>query len=332
MSINKIIVIGGSGFVGTYFCKLLKKKKIAFKIIDLKKSLQFPEHSIIGDVRDLKSMQENIFDTEIVINLAAVHTDNLNKRSTNYYNTNVLGAENIAKACSEKKINKIIFTSSVAVYGFADDNTSENGIINPFNEYGRTKFLAEERFREWNKLRNNSLIIIRPTVIFGEGNRGNVYNLFNQIAKRRFIMIGNGNNKKSLAYVRNFVEFLYLCTKIRQKYGLYNYVDEPNMDMNSLVSIVRNRLIGKNEVGLRLPFVAGLFLGKVFDLLSVINSKKFTISYIRIKKFCSTSDFTSSKNNIKEFKPPYTLREGIENTLKTEFIDPNPLEEVFFTE
>ena len=70
--------------------------------------------------------------------------------------------------CKEKAINKIIFTSTVAVYGFAGAGTDESGEIKPFNEYGRSKFEAEEIFRGWQKGQNSSLIIVRPTVIFGE--------------------------------------------------------------------------------------------------------------------------------------------------------------------
>ena len=74
----------------------------------------------------------------------------------------------------------------------------ENGTINPFNEYGRTKALAEDVYREWRAKdpENRSLIIIRPTVVFGEGNRGNVYNLLNQINSGAFAMIGNGKKQE----------------------------------------------------------------------------------------------------------------------------------------
>ena len=61
-----------------------------------------------------------------------------------YDEVNVQGSENICRACSELGIHKIIFTSSVAVYGFAPVGTDESGEINYFNDYGRTKFLAEE--------------------------------------------------------------------------------------------------------------------------------------------------------------------------------------------
>ncbi|MBL3955904.1 NAD-dependent epimerase/dehydratase family protein, partial [Bacteroides thetaiotaomicron] len=56
--------------------------------------------------------------------------------------------------------------------------------------------------REWN------IHILRPTVIFGEGNRGNVYNLLRQITSGRFLMVGDGENRKSMAYVGNVVAFI----------------------------------------------------------------------------------------------------------------------------
>ena len=81
-----------------------------------------------------------------MVNLAAVHRDD--NTSSEYYDTNVKGTENIIKIC-EEKYKKIIFTSSVAVYGFAPPNTGEDGKIEPFNDYGRTKFIAETKYQDW---------------------------------------------------------------------------------------------------------------------------------------------------------------------------------------
>ena len=102
----------------------------------------------------------------------------------------LMARKNVALVCLEKSIKKIVFTSTVAIYGFAEPGTDEGGAINPFNEYGRTKFEAEERLRAWKNRGDNALIIVRPTVIFGEGNRGNVFNLMNQIASGKFLMVG----------------------------------------------------------------------------------------------------------------------------------------------
>lgn len=327
---KKISIIGGSGFVGTNLCRQLSRKQKDFEIIDLKMSKQFPENCKIGDVRDIDSLY-NTISGDIVINLAAIHRDNVRDKSE-YQNTNVDGAENIAKVCTEKNINKIIFTSTVAVYGFAKPGTDEFGIINPFNEYGRTKYEAEEKLRFWQKQDENSLIIVRPTVIFGEGNRGNVFNLFNQIYLGRFFMIGKGKNKKSMAYIGNIVSFLEACITSKQNYGLYNYVDTPNLTMNELVSMVRLKLKRGNSVGLRMPYWLGLLLGYLADFISLISGKNMPVSSIRVKKFASSTEFKTSKAMLDGFEAPFLINDGIKRTLESEFISTDPHREIFFTE
>lgn len=327
---TKITIIGGSGFVGTNLCKLLLLKQQDFEILDIKRSKQFSNKCKIADVRDIASLRETI-SGNIVINLAAVHRDDV-RDTSEYYSTNVEGAENIAKVCEEKGIKKIIFTSTVAVYGFAEPGTDEHGRINPFNEYGRTKHKAEEKFREWRQRVNSSLIIIRPTVIFGEGNRGNVFNLLNQIASRRFLMIGSGKNKKSIAYIGNVTAFLDVCISSQIKYGVFNYVDTPDLTMNELVAQVRNDLTGATGVGLRIPYWLGMILGHAADIISYLTKKKLPISAIRVKKFASSTEFTSAKKDLSNFEPPYSVSEGINRTLQSEFVNPDPSREIFYTE
>lgn len=327
---KKITVIGGSGFVGTNLCRQLSLKQQDFEIIDLKMSNQFPEKCKIADVRDADTLRKTITG-DVVVNLAAVHRDDVRDRSE-YQRTNVDGAENVALVCDEKGIKKIVFTSTVAVYGFAEPGTDESGAINPFNEYGRTKFEAEEKLRGWHANGDKSLIIVRPTVIFGEGNRGNVFNLLNQIASGKFLMVGHGENKKSMAYIGNIVAFLEACVMTEQKYGVYNYVDTPDLTMNELVSQVRAKLQGKPGVGPRLPYWLGLVLGYTADFLAKLSGKNLPVSSIRVKKFASSTEFMTAKLNLDNFKPPFLLSDGIERTLQSEFIAPDPNREIFITE
>ena len=327
---KKITVIGGSGFVGTNLCRQLSLKQQDFEIIDLRMSNQFPEKCKIADVRDVDSLRAAMTGN-VVVNLAAVHRDDVRDKSE-YQRTNVDGAKNIAQICSEKRIKKIVFTSTVAVYGFAEPGTSESGKINPFNEYGRTKFDAEEKFRSWQEAEDNSLIIVRPTVIFGEGNRGNVYNLLNQIVSGKFVMVGRGENKKSMAYIGNVVAFLETCIASDRKYGVFNYVDTPDLTMNELVSQVRYTLKGKNGVGPRLPFWLGMILGYVADGVGKLTGKTLPVSSIRVKKFASSTEFRSAKNTLEGFEPPFQLTDGIVQTLQSEFVAPDPSREIFYTE
>jgi GlcNAc-P-P-Und epimerase len=326
----KVTVVGGSGFIGTHFCRRLTLLKIPFEIIDIKNSKTFPEKCKFGDVRDIETLRSTV-SGNVILNLAAIHRDDV-KDSTLYHETNVKGAENIAAVCTEKGIKKIIFTSSVAVYGLAKAGTGEDGKIDPFNEYGKTKFQAEETLRAWHANSSNSLIIVRPTVVFGEGNRGNVYNLLQQIASGKFIMVGSGKNKKSMAYIENLVMFLAATLEANNNYALFNYVDTPDLDMNELVRTVRKKILGKDNVGPRLPLWLGLSFGRMVDIIGKVTSRTFPISYLRVVKFCSKSSFSSSKETLNGFEPKYSLKDAIDRTLMSEFIDVNPDREIFYTE
>lgn len=269
---------------------------------------------------------------DVVINLAAEHKDNVTPPSL-YDLVNVEGARHVCNYCRTKNINKIVFTSSVAVYGFAPPGADETAALKPFNDYGRTKMEAEGIYRAWlaEDSENRSLVIVRPTVIFGEQNRGNVYNLFHQIATRRFIMFGSGTNRKSMAYIQNIAEFLEFSTQCGQGEHIYNYVDKPDLDMNTLVSRCRTVLFGKNNVGLRLPGLLGAMIGLGFDALSTITGKKRSVSSIRVKKFMATTSFETSIGEL-DFSPSFTLEKGIERTLRYEFLEDHNSEEVFHSE
>jgi GlcNAc-P-P-Und epimerase len=325
-----ISVIGGSGFIGSKLCSILESNNKTFEIIDKNLSESFPLHTKIIDVRDKNLLSKSI-DGSVIVNLAAEHRDDVTPVSL-YDEVNVQGSRNVCEVAELKGIEKIIFTSSVAVYGFAPIGTDESGEINYFNDYGRTKYEAELIYKEWQAKDpiKRSLIIIRPTVVFGERNRGNVYNLFKQIAVGKFIMVGKGLNRKSLAYVENVAAFLEFCLNFGPGVHIYNYVDKPDLDMNTLVFNV-NKAIGKNNnINLRLPYFLGYSAGKVFDFVSFISGKKFSISSIRVKKFCSDSSFHTNLDNT-GFKRPFSLEEGIYKTIKHEFID-KVKGEVFFTE
>ena len=145
-------------------------------------------------------------------------------------------------------------------------------------------------------------------------------------------MVGKGKNKKSMAYIGNVVAFLVACIDTEQKYGIYNYIDTPDLTMNELVSQVRLKLKGKNDVGLRLPYWLGMALGYTADLVSAIIRTKLPVSSIRVRKFVSSTEYHSSKDKLEKFEAPFSLAFGLQRTLHREFIDPNPIRDIFYTE
>jgi len=314
----KITIIGGSGFIGFYLVKNLKGIGYEVKNIDKSISPEYPEITTIADIRDAETLSSKLDKSDWLILLAAEHADNVTPTSL-YYDVNVNGAKNVIDIAEQKGIKKILFTSTVAVYGLNKVNPTEHSPTDPFNHYGKSKFQAEEIFRQWynEKPTERSLVIIRPTVVFGPGNIGNVYNLLHQIAINKFLMIGKGNNKKSMSYVENVASFINYCIRHDLKgYNLFNYADKPDLTTKELVhqaEIALNRKI----LPVRVPYFAGLLGGYCFDFLAKITNRKFSISSVRIKKFCATTQFSSVHVEQTGFKPDYSLTEGLEITIKS---------------
>jgi nucleoside-diphosphate-sugar epimerase len=330
---KNVNVIGGSGFIGTRLIRRLRNNStFQSKIIDKMPSKAFPDLVVLCDVRSAEQLRDSIVDGAVIVNLAAEHRDDVRPLSL-YDEVNVWGAKNICTVAREKGVRTIIFTSTVAVYGFAKLGTDESGKIAPFNEYGRTKFEAEQLFKLWQAEdpTERTLVIIRPTVVFGEQNRGNVYNLLRQIASDKFVMVGNGENRKSIAYVENVAAFIECSISFKPGVHIYNFIDKPDVTMNTLVRNV-NQILGRpGRIGFRLPFAVGYLIGKGFDLVATISGKKFAISSIRVKKFCANSVYNTSIDKT-GFAPPVPLEQALAQTVRYEFVESHEHESVFYTE
>lgn len=329
---DKVCFVGASGFVGTRLIELVKGD-FYLKNVDKQQSHFFPELTVLGDVRDLSSMEAELAGFDTVVLLAAEHRDDVSPTSL-YYDVNVQGTRNVLAAMNKNGVKNIIFASSVAVYGLNKVNPDESHPKDPFNHYGKSKWQAEEVLREWynEEPDSRSLTIIRPTVIFGERNRGNVYNLLKQIAGGKFAMVGSGTNYKSMAYVGNIVEFIkYKLLNVEKGYEVYNYVDKPDLNMNQLVAEVEKSL-DKKVPSVHIPYAAGMLGGFCFDLLSKVTGKKYAISSVRVKKFCATTQFDATKVHSSGFTAPYTLSEGLDRTLKYEFVHDKKDDVTFITE
>lgn len=319
----KIALIGASGFVGTRLLSLLKEdNKYELTNIDLLPSHFFNDITIIGDVREQAQMDEKLAGFDCVVLLAAQHRDDVSPTSL-YYDTNVGGMKVTLKAMEKNGISRLVFFSSVAVYGLNKDNPDESFTPDPFNHYGKSKWQAEQVLQDWYKTHQDwNVNIIRPTVIFGERNRGNVYNLLKQISSGRFLMVGKGNNVKSMAYVGNVVAFVkFMIENVKEGYNVFNYIDKPDMTMNELVPHV-GKVLGKQIPAIHFPYWLGMLGGKCFDLLAWVLHKKLAISSVRVKKFCATTQFDASKVATSGFVPPYSLAEGLTRTLEFEFVHP----------
>lgn len=322
----RIAIIGGSGFVGSRLSSVIRDVKIFDKRIVSDDGYM--------DITIKATFREALYAVDSVVLLAAEHRDDVSPVSK-YYETNVQGTLNVLEEMDRVGCKHLIFTSSVAVYGLNKVNPDESHPVDPFNHYGKSKWEAEKVIKAWydKDPEGKSVTIIRPTVIFGEKNRGNVYNLLKQIASGKFLMIGKGQNRKSMAYVGNVVAFIKHRLELAEEgYHVFNYIDKPDLTMTSLLRVIEKSL-NKSIPSVRIPVWLGYFGGCGFDVLAFLTRKNLAISSVRVKKFVATTQFDATKVQSSGFKAPFTLEEGMDRTLNYEFVqERSDDDEVFYTE
>ena len=128
-----ILIIGGSGFVGSRLISLMKNNSVIN--LDKRKSDKYNSITKLGDIRFIDQIFINNKIKTVVL-LAAEHKDNVNPISL-YYDVNVEGTKNVLKRMDSHGITNLIFTSSVAVYGLNTKFPNEQSNPKPFNHYGK---------------------------------------------------------------------------------------------------------------------------------------------------------------------------------------------------
>ena len=307
----KIAITGGDGFIGKRLTQLLRDEGHGIVSIDTHGD---PAIDMMDKVAFVGACKE----CDVIYHLAALHSDDVFPRSR-YYEINAEGTKNVIEAAETHDIQTIIFTSTFAIYGLDTGMPDEDSIPQPFNDYGKSKLKAEEILKAWaDKDPKRTVIIVRPVVVFGEGNRGNVYTLIRQIQSGLFVMIGSGQNKKSMAYVGNVAGFLHHCLQSSSGCHVYNYADKPDLDMQSLTDIIYPAL-GKEKPGFSLPYALGMMAGFCFDILARITGKTFPISTVRVKKFCANTTCEAERYKQTGFIPEWTIQEGLSRMIQSDF-------------
>jgi GlcNAc-P-P-Und epimerase len=314
-------ITGGSGFVGSALTRRLRAVGGGVRVLDLVPPREDGVAFHPCDLAAPAGLEAGLAGGRTLVHLAAEHRDDV-QPECRYTKVNVDGTGALASAADAAGVERIVFASSVAVYGLEAPGANEATPPAPFNAYGRSKLQAEAVLRDWQARdpQARSLVIVRPCVVFGPGNRGNVHTLFSQIAARRFVMVGDGSHRKSLAYVGNIAAFLDCCTRLPTGVHLFNYADTPDLTVAELVGLARARMLGRRGIGRALPIWAGMALGHGADAVAQITGRRLPVSAVRVRKFLSPTTVDARRAHaLPGFHPPFTLTEGLEATLAADF-------------
>jgi len=253
---NKILITGGCGFIGShvvefFFSKYKNSKIIVYDKITyagnaryLNKIVKSNRLKIIKkDINDFNSLLKYTKKVDLLIHMAAEsHVDNSFESAKKFIDTNVQGTRSVLDACRVNKIKKIIHVSTDEIYGeIYKGSFSENSNFNPSNPYSSSKAAAEMIIKGYQHSFKLNITIVRANNIFGE--RQHPEKLIGAcccaILKKEFINLhGNGLQKRTFLYVKDFAEALYRITKLKNKNEIFNIgtnFEYKNIDVVKLI-------------------------------------------------------------------------------------------------
>lgn len=293
-----ITITGISGFVGQNLSKYLRDQGHFLNGLSLRNENWSLDKS-----------------SEAIIHLAGkAHDTNNTSDSESYFNVNRDLTISLFDQFLNSDIKDFFYFSSVkAVADTIDGILEENFAGNPQTPYGQSKFEAEKYLLQQNLPAGKRLFIIRPCMIHGPGNKGNLNLLYKVVEKGIPWPLASFQNHRSFLSIDN-LNFLILKMLLNKDIatGVYNFADDQALSTNELVRIIAN-VSGKKEKlwKLNAQLISGI--AKIGDFTKLpLNSerlKKLTESYVVSN--------TKVKNALKISSLPISAEEGLKKTIKS---------------
>jgi 2-alkyl-3-oxoalkanoate reductase len=240
----RVCVTGGTGFIGNALVHRLLNEGDTMRALARPSpradALEALGADVIrGDLSDPQAIDRAVAGAEVVYHAAAQVNPGAKK---DYFDANVEGTKNVLAACTTQRVGRVVYLSSIAVYGLArnDEIIDENTPLDDAHEqrefYAQSKIAADEFAVSFARKTGFPIVVLRPGIVYGAGKPLPVGLLGFRFGKTD-VAFGNSGRRLPLSYIENLIDAIQLTVRARNE-GLQRYVviDDENLTLEQYQS------------------------------------------------------------------------------------------------
>lgn len=235
-----ILLLGGTGFLGTSLLRKLEKNN-SVKLMIHNSDLDTSTQKFKGNILSKRTFMDEIRDDETIINFLGQMTSN----ESDLINSNVVGGLNLLDSCTNKKIKQIILISSINVYGENLEKPSkETDELHPKTNYGLVKMITERIYEHFSHIYDINVTVLRLAGIYGPTKKSG---FLNQIIQSVFdkkitpVCYNKGNQQRDILFIDDATDFIQNAINYESNgFNIFNISSGNRYSVNDLVSKIEN--------------------------------------------------------------------------------------------
>ncbi len=320
-----ILITGATGFIAGHLIPLLYQQ--GWQIIAAVRSNSHQllpaliKTVVVGNIDENTDWKVALKGVDTVIHLAArahILQDDASNPESEFIKINTLGTANLVQQAMQANVKQFIFISSIgAITTLSDKILTENSICQPDTPYGRSKLQAEKDLIELAKSSQMAWTILRPTLVYGQGNPGNMERLMKLVQRKLPLPFGALNNRRSFVYVGNLVDaIMTMITHPKAKNQMFLISDGQEISTTQLIHQIADCMELPCSL-LPIPLNVLKLMGYLGDGIERLTQKPFILNSPTIARLSGSLWVDSRKIcHTLNWQPPYSFEQGLKETLK----------------